>query len=60
MKKHHILLPVLVFVLLIPGTFIVMYNRLVSAEKKVEELTIYIIELEKRMTEYENNIQNNR
>jgi LemA protein len=37
MKKHHILLLVLVFVLLIPGAFIVMYNRLVRAEKRVEE-----------------------
>jgi LemA protein len=37
MKKHHILLAVLVFVLLVPGTFIFMYNKLVSAEKKVEE-----------------------
>ena len=37
MKKHHILLAVLVFVLLVPGTFIVMYNKLVKAEKRVEE-----------------------
>jgi LemA protein len=35
MKKHYILL--LVLVLLVPGTFIFMYNGLVSSEKKVEE-----------------------
>jgi LemA protein len=37
MKKHYILLPVLVFILLVPVTLIFMYNKLVSAEKKVEE-----------------------
>jgi LemA protein len=37
MKKHYILLAALAFVLLVSGTFIFMYNRLVSAEKKVEE-----------------------
>ncbi len=37
MKKQYILWPVLAFVLLVPGTFIFMYNKLVSAEKKVEE-----------------------
>ena len=37
MKKHYILLLVLAFILMVSGTFIAIYNGLVSSEKKVEE-----------------------